>query len=150
MGAPVVAKTTTHEGRSIIDSKSSIRFLLGFIAGGAGIDGTVVALGALSYEALLDVLAAEEKDTAFKRRQGESYANQAADMLLTMLGVYVGKHAKEHWEYREALRRVAATQATRDSWPSTPQRRATGLGTSFWLMQTMRGPSGPPVRLTRR
>lgn len=107
--APVVAKRATHEGRSVLDGKSFVRFTLGFIAGGAGIDGTVVGLAALGYEAALDVIAAEDRGSvAFKRRQGESYANQAADMMLTLLGVYVGQYAKERWESEELKRRSQA------------------------------------------
>lgn len=141
----VVAKAATHEGRSIIDSNSAIRFVLGFIAGGAGIDGTVVALAALSYEALLDLVAAEGEDLAFKRRPGESYANQASDMLLTMLGVYVGKYMKERWRVEEAARRQSM-----GTWPSTPQRFATARPFHPRVMQMTRTPSSPPVRFTRR
>lgn len=141
----VVAKAATHEGRSIIDSKSTIRFLLGFIAGGSGIDGTVVALAALTYDALLDVLAAEGKNLAFKRRPGESYANQAADMLLTMLGVYVGKQLKERWAAEEAARRQSM-----GAWPSMPQRFATALPFQPRVMQMVRAPSSLPLRRFKR
>jgi hypothetical protein len=102
--APAVATRATHEGRSVIDSKSPLRLGLGFLAGTAGIDGSLVALTALSYEATMDVIRSEEGESIFDRQRGQSYVNQGADIMMMMIGVYLGKYVRDWYEYKQALK----------------------------------------------
>lgn len=92
--APAVATSKSHFGRSVVDTKTPIHFALGAFAGAWGVEPSIVALAAIAYEAGKDVVG-DGQGALFARRQGQSYANQAADVISMMVGVYLGKYTMQ-------------------------------------------------------
>lgn len=77
---------------SPVDVGTAVRFGIGLVAGLAGIDASVALLAAVGYSALVEV-SQSGRGALTKRRSGESYANQAVDIVSMLAGLYAGRYA---------------------------------------------------------
>ena len=89
--APSISLSSKNKGISIIDEKTPIHFGVGMLAGMSGMNASMSMLTLVGIEAFLVLMEEENLASPFHTRGGQSHMNQAADIIVGMLGVYYGE-----------------------------------------------------------
>lgn len=95
MSAAVVSLKPSAHGEAIVDRHTPLHFLVGFVAGAAGIDPHTAMIVFVGAKMVDQALQHGTSHAIFGKESGQSLGNEMADILVEIAGLHYGKSVRQ-------------------------------------------------------